>query len=101
MNRIDDELSQEIADLTDRGFKAAWIRDLVVGDIFAGPRMFSFNEPRELFVVDRILNKDASYYDEDQQWQTNYVVSMIVHDELDLERHLSYGDAHEIYIWKG
>lgn len=100
---LDPELEEEVKDLLARGFKPAWIADLEVGDIFAGPRLFAFNEPRKLFVVDRITKVGSEGYDEIEEDYAdicpNHVVCLIVVDEAGLERHLAYGHTHEIYIW--
>lgn len=100
MNRIDESEAEEIRGLMDSGFKAAWIKDLKVGDIFAGPVITRSEGPRKLFVVERILNLDGSYWGEDERMHENVVVNMIVTDEDGIERHLSYGHTHNVYIWR-
>lgn len=87
---IDPELKDEVQELLSRGFFASWMGHLRVGDIFAGPRLFSFDGPRKLFVVDSI-------YDE----RGHNVINVIVYDEDDVQRHLSYGVTNEIFIWRG
>lgn len=91
----------EIRELKQMGFRAGWISDLKEGDLFAGPRMFAFDPPREIFFLERIRKIDGSYYEpEDDTLVHNVVVDMIVIDAEGLQRHLSYGSSHDIYIWQ-
>lgn len=102
MNRITTEDGHYIADLMKRGFKAAWIKDLQVGDIFVIAPMFSFDPRDEIYVVEEIFSIDASYFDEEQaDIIPHTVVSMIVTDDLGLERHLSYSHSYDVYIYRG
>lgn len=102
MNKQSLELGHEIADFMRRGFKAAWMSDLKIGDIFAGPRLFASDPPRQLFVVERIMKIDASYFGpEEEEIVPNVVINLIVTDEEGLERHLMYGHTNAIYIWRG
>lgn len=100
---LDPEMKTEIEDYLSRGFFAAWIDDLEIGDIFASPRMFTFDEPRKLFVVERIIKVGQEGYDdldEADDIRPNHVVCLIVRDEDDIQRHLAYGHTHEIYIYR-
>lgn len=102
-NILASSLAEEIKELLEYGFRAAWMMDLKIGDIFAGPRMFEFDPPRELYVVERIVRVGSGpIYDptDEDDVRENYVMGLIVTDAQGLERHLAYGHSHEIYIWR-
>ena len=91
-----EEILVEIRELQKHGFNPGYMLDLEVGDIFAGPRIFSCDGPRKLFVVDRIIEQE--YLDTLYEGGASYsVMNVVVYDEEGLQRHLSYGGLHEIH----
>jgi hypothetical protein len=103
MVELTEEYKDEIKDLMERGFEAAWVKDLKVGDIFYGMRIFSFDPPRQLFVVDKIwtYNDFIGGMDEEDEVEEVRVAKIVVTDEDGLQRHLAWGTSNEIYIWQG
>jgi hypothetical protein len=100
MDRIEEDLADEIRDLMEQGFKAGWMREVKVGDIFKVARSFSFDKIQPLLVCERILHVDATFAENTGEIVPHVVVSMIVTDEDGLERHISYSHSYDVYIFK-